>query len=369
MTNNNPNVPEPLRPSVTLLSDLLACLYPDPGPDILTLGDFKLRYRLTGLGALAVGAIQQAQRINRDTGRFNEIGLCEFHIGLIYLDWADYQGAVQQFREARLQWSFTDKTAAICLARLAEGLAQQHRYAYEEALSQYGKAENCQKRIMFEPSSSNRDGFLVQLYAALQAAQQAARAALWEPIPSLPIGEVVEEEDEETAVFDTPDSDFLKDQTFPRMQGVPPPIIPGKSSFQSKSPVPNHPNIGRQLSWYQVRIKRLDPLFADIKDLGWLLVYQPTSETRYKKGDLIVVAIENPDTEASIILEPLLSDGQQFPRVCLARAEFELDFTNDEEGKVQFSTEVRQIPVGSQHILGHVLGLWLEIGETEILES
>ena len=173
MTNNNPNVPEPLRPSVTLLSDLLACLYPDPGPDILTLGDFKLRYRLTGLGALAVGAIQQAQRINRDTGRFNEIGLCEFHIGLIYLDWADYQGAVQQFREARLQWSFTDKTAAICLARLAEGLAQQHRYAYEEALSQYGKAENCQKRIMFEPSSNNRDGFLVQLYAALQAAQQA----------------------------------------------------------------------------------------------------------------------------------------------------------------------------------------------------
>ena len=113
MTDNDPITQEPPPQSVTLLSDLLACLYPEPGPDILTLDDFRLRYRLTGLGPLAVSAIQQAQRINRDTGRFNEIGLCEFHVGLIYLDWADFQGAIEQFRAARLQWSFIDKTAAI----------------------------------------------------------------------------------------------------------------------------------------------------------------------------------------------------------------------------------------------------------------
>ncbi|MEJ2750416.1 MAG: hypothetical protein P8183_21285, partial [Anaerolineae bacterium] len=69
--------------SVILLSELLAHLYPEPGPDILTLDDFKRRYRLTGLGPLAIGAIQQAQRINREAGRFNEMGLCEFHVGLI----------------------------------------------------------------------------------------------------------------------------------------------------------------------------------------------------------------------------------------------------------------------------------------------
>lgn len=375
MTDNNQDTPELLPSSVSLLSDLLACLYPEPGPDILTLTDFKLRYRLTGLGPLAVGAIQQAQRINRDSGRFNEIGLCEFHVGLIYLDWRDYQGAVQQFREARLQWSFIDKTAAVCLTRLAEGLAQQHRYAYEAALSQYGKAESCQKRIQYEPSSGNRDGFAAQLNEALQAAQQAAREALWEPVPSLPVGESVEAQSGETATLPSagvtppPDSEIQEQAAAIESTDVPPPLFPHQLPKEFDTPVPFHQTKNSQLSWYQVHIQRPDPLFSDIKDLGWLLVYQPTNEIRYKKGDLIVVANSDPDTKASIILEPLLPRGRVFPRICLARPELELDFTKNDQGDVQFSSEIRQISVTSEHILGYVIGLWLEIGESEILES
>jgi hypothetical protein len=385
MTDNDQNTPEPLPSSVTLLSELLACLYPEPGPDILTLTDFKFRYRLTGLGPLAVGAIQQAQRINRDSGRFNEIGLCEFHVGLIYLDWRDYQGAVQQFREARLQWSFIDKTAAVCLTRLAEGLAQHHRFAYEAALSQYGKAESCQKRIQYEPSSGSRDGFVAQLNGALQVAQQAARDALWEPAPSLPVGESVKEGNGETAtstqstlskaevlsagVTPSPDSETQEQAAAIESTDVPPPLFPHQLPKEFDIPVPFHQTKNSQLSWYQVHIQRPDPLFSDIKDLGWLLVYQPANEIRYKKGDLIVVANSDPDTKASIILEPLLPRGRVFPRICLARPELELDFTKNDQGEVQFSSEIRQIPVASEHILGYVIGLWLEIGESEILES
>jgi hypothetical protein len=361
MTDNEPDTQEPLPSSVTLLSDLLACLYPEPGPDILTLDDFKLRYRLTGLGPLAVGAIQQAQRINRDTGRFNEIGLCEFHVGLIYLDWADYQGAVQQFREARVQWSFIDKTAAICLTHLAEGLAQHHRYAYEAALSQYGKVESCQKRIKFEPSAGRRNGFVAQLDGALQTAQEAARVVLWEPTPFLPVGEIDEVEDGETAVPPPPEEEPQSESI-----GVSPPIFSQQKQTDLPFPFPIPQN--GELTWYQAIVKRHDPIFPEITKSGWLLVHRPEDDPKIKENSLVVIASDDPDTKASITLEPLNNEKQVFHRIYLARKEFEGPFYRT-ENQVTLSSEIRHVPVDIEQILGYVVGMWLEIGESEILES
>ncbi len=354
MTDNEPDFQEPLPPSVTLLSELLTCLYPEPGPDILTLDDFKLRYRLTGLGPLAIGAIQQAQRINRDTSRFNEIGLCEFHIGLIYLDWADYQGAIQQFREARVQWSFIDKTAAICLTHLAEGLAQHHRYDYEAALSQYGKVESCQKRIKFEPSAGSRNGFVARLDGALQTAQEAARVALWEPTPFLPVGEIDEVEDEATAVSPPPEEEPQSESI-----GVLPPVFPQQKQTGLPSPFPLPQN--GKLTWYQAIVKRHDPIFPEITKSGWLLVHQPEGDPKIKENSLVVIASDDPDTKASITLEPHNDGEPGFPRIYLARKEFEGPFSIT-ENQVTLSSEIRHIPVDIEHILGYVVGLWLEIG-------
>lgn len=351
--------------SVTLLSELLAHLYPEPGPDILTLDDFKRRYRLTGLGPLAIGAIQQAQRINREAGRFNEMGLCEFHIGLIYLDWNDYQGASQQFREARLQWALVDKTAAVCLAYLAEGLAQHHRYAYEAALSLYGKAESCQKRIKFEPASENRDGFVTHLNETLEMAQKKARDALWEESPTLTLPtDESREEDAEEKVEEPSAAATSEKRVTPPHRGQPSPVLPEKST----SPIIEHSNSSHQLTWYKVIAKRSDPLFEEIKKSGWLLVRKPEVKQEVKKNALLVVANNDPDTKASVTLEPLGHHKPSFPRIYLARTELEGPFTRT-ENQVKLSSEIRHVPVNIEHILGYVVGLWLEFGESEILDG
>lgn len=350
MTDNNQDTPELLPSSVSLLSDLLACLYPEPGPDILTLTDFKLRYRLTGLGPLAVGAIQQAQRINRDSGRFNEIGLCEFHVGLIYLDWRDYQGAVQQFREARLQWSFIDKTAAVCLTRLAEGLAQHHRFAYEAALSQYGKAESCQKRIQYEPSSGSRDGFVAQLNEVLQTAQKAARDVLWEPTSSLPVGESAKEEEE----VETVESPPTEKEAAPESVSVLPPQFPDQKQTSLSFPFPIPQN--GKLTWYQAIVKHHDPIFPEITQSGWLLVHRPENDPKIKENSLVVVASDNTDMETSIVLKKLDNgDELGFPRIFLARNNLEGSFSK-EDSRVQLSSDIHSLSIDIEHFLGYVVG-------------
>lgn len=345
---NGGQTPQDPRPqSVDWLSRLLAYLYPDPAPDILTLADFRLRYRLTGLGPLAVGAIQQAQRINKAIGKFDDIGLCEFHIGLIYLHWHDYQGAATQFKEARQQWSFADKTMAICLSHFAQGLAEHHRYAYEAALTQYGKAEHVQERIRFDSSPNNRDEFLQKLDENLQKAQKAAREVLWEPTATLPVGEPTEAEEGETAV------------PLPIVSSLP-------QTSDSKIPIPGHAKTHQPYTWYRVHTRQPDRIFADIKEDGYLLVHHQTGEHSFKEGELIV--IESDDPSASIVLEPFLSDGQEFPRICLARAEFEGSFTI-EAGRAQLSSNLKQIPVNHTNLRGYVIGLWLEVSDFEILGS
>ncbi len=405
MTLNTNSDPHTLHEIVELISSLLKLLYPFPdhvegsnnteesepatdmgtlNPDILTLADFKFRYQFTGLGSRAIMAIERTQRIIRASKNFEEIGLCEFHIGLIYLDQNDCQGAVQQFQNARIQWSYIDQTAAICLAHFAEGLAQTQRQAYEMALNQFQKVAACQKRLAFEPYSENLHKFGRLLEEELKKAQDAARESLWALTPPVSASEDEDEEDtavppptagdeeaqeDETAMPPPPPTVEPSEESIETPQPeILPPYMPETHPFQAKSPVPQHPNTKQQLAWYQVHIQHKDPLFADIKDLGWLLVNQTGTNHQYKEGDLIIVASDDPNTDASVILKPLLPDGQVFHRICLARPQIDVDFTKN-ENEVQLSSEIRQVPVTSEHILGYVIGLWLEIGEFEILES
>jgi tetratricopeptide (TPR) repeat protein len=410
MTENTNGDPRTLQEIVELLSSLLKLLYPFPdhvessnnaeeseletdtgtlNPDILTLADFKFRYQFTGLGSQAIMAIERTQRILRASKNFAEIGLCEFHIGLIYLDQNDCQGAIQQFQNAQIQWSYIDQTAAICLTHFAGGLAQTQRQAFEMALNQFQKVTACQKRIALAPYSDNLHKFGMQLEEELKKAQDEAREALWALTPP-PTSDSEYEDEEDTAVpppaagdeedgeddravppppsTAEPTAEPTEESIETPQPEVLPPYMPETPSFQAESPVPEHPNTKQQLAWYQVHIQRKDPLFADIKDLGWLLVNQSGSNHQYKEGDLIIVASDDPNTEASVILKPQLPDDQVFHRICLARPQIDVDFTKN-ENEVQLSSEIRQVPVMSEHILGYVIGLWLEIGEFEILDS
>jgi tetratricopeptide (TPR) repeat protein len=406
MTENTHGAPRTLQEIVELLSSLLQLLYPFPdhvegannaeesepetdmgtlNPDILTLADFKLRYKFTGLGSRAVMSIERTQRIIRASKNFAEIGLSEFHIGLIYLDQNDCQGAIQQFQNARMQWSYIDQTAAICLSHFAEGLAQTQRQAYEMALNQFQKVAAGQKRLALEPYSENLHKFGKLLEEALKKAQDEAREALWALTPppastgedeaeedtAVPPPAAGDEEvmDEETAVPPPPPTaEPAEERTETLQQEVLPPYMPETPPFQAESPVPEHFNTEQQLTWYQVRIRRQDPMFADIKEPGWLLVQKPNASQKIKENALVVVASNDPDTEASIILKPINNEKQVFSRIYLARKKLEGPFSRT-DNQVKLSSEIRSVPVDIEHILGYVIGLWLEIGEFEILDS
>ncbi|MCP4427463.1 MAG: hypothetical protein GY803_23485 [Chloroflexi bacterium] len=361
--NGQPNRESP--PPVALLSNLLEALYPDSdslNPDILRLDDFKFRYQRTGLGPLAVAAIEQAQRMTRAIGNFEDVGLCEFHIGLIYLHWKDYRGAAQQFKEARHQWSFVNKTAAVCLAYFAEGLSHQYVHAYETALIRYGKVEQALRRIGFEPSPNNRDKFVKDLRKEVDEAQEQSREALKEQMAP----DENSASEDETAPEDeaAPESETAVENE----ATVPPPILPlHPPSSQENLPIPGHDRADDQYLWYRVRIRRPDILFANIKEQGWLLVNRNMDNHAFKKEDLLVIASD--DHDVSIVLEPHSSDSQHFHRICLARvAPDEISFTR-EGGRVQFSSKLEQIPVDYQDLFGYVVGLWLEAGDFEILQS
>ena len=88
-----------------------------------------------------------------------------------------------------------------------------------------------------------------------------------------------------------------------------------------------------------------------------------------KKNALIVIANTDPDTKGSITLEPLDKSKQVFPRIYLARKELEGPFSRTTENQIILSSEIQHVPVSIEHILGYVVGLWLETGESEILED
>ncbi len=165
--------------AVELLTSLQKLLYgKQQHLDIITVADIERRYPLTGLGVLAMRAIEQSQRIIRATNNYDLIGLCAFNVGLIYLSAQDSRGASQQFAEARHQWSFVNATAAVCLALFAEGMAQELALHHETAMTLYGKAEQRLPRIRFDQPDEALRCFTSTLARELHQARESLRALL-----------------------------------------------------------------------------------------------------------------------------------------------------------------------------------------------
>ncbi|HFQ93947.1 MAG TPA: hypothetical protein ENK32_08065 [Anaerolineae bacterium] len=300
------------KTAVDQLAELLDALFPDPDLNIFTLRDFQNRYILTGLGDLASREIEQSQRINRRTRNFSRIGLCEFHVGLIYLFWGDNHGALQQFRLARRQWSFISKPKyAVCLAHFAEGAAQELAYHYEEALSCYGRAQQCLER-----KSPARFGFRLgndpdsaaqAMRNYLQHRGRAVRETLWNTVR------------------------------------------------QTWQPQPDPAEYAPQFVWYQV-LSEESRLFPQIKKGMWLLVNQAADRHKFRPGELLALRQERPIGSAVIL--QTVNEASPFPRICLAQAENCFSFTRDEEGRVTLTPRYRNVPVNAENILGIVAGFW-----------
>ncbi len=306
MTNNQDNQ-EAIEKSVGLLSEILDLLYPDPSPDIITLTDFKLRYRLTKLGEPAIRALEQAQRVNRAIGDFENTGLCEFHIGLFFLNSGECRTAAQQFQTARQQWSFVDKTAAVCLSYFAEGLALYHSYSYESALEQFGRVERNLTRIKYEPSPISRGEYLEKIKTSLNDVQKETRKILW------------------------------------NRDAEPPDIA-----------------ICEGCVWYKVEeVSNNSPINIELG--SWLVVNTQIAGHNFQEEELVVILKKDID-KPGIVLKPYESK-QPFPRIYfLASTQFTGRFVRDiNTGNVTLLSNEELIPIHYNDVLGLIVGWYSPI--------
>ena len=413
----------PLSPEA--LQALVEILYPEPGVvDILTLDQFIFRYKFSGLGATAVADMERAQRITRSIGDHEQIGLAEFHIGLIYLHWGQFLGAIKYFDDAHRHWQFAKKDGAVSLAQFAQGVCQHHAYHYENALANYGKVQRILSKIEANGSQPTPD-FLEALKPALSGCREdvvqkirtlgeGEPVAFRVPLTEMPDsstetsvdGEPLANQTTKAMPTDSPASEVVpSSETASRVPAAPmpisnlprvaPPHVVGAAdeadtqsdqessteelavppAMLTQSPIPNHTNQSDDFVWYHVADREdLEDFLPDIQADTALLVDTRTDLYTCAEGDLVIV--DQADAEGSIPLRPQQSaETTPFTRIYLAEVDEQFSFTRDHEtgeirfkpdhpeevGKVKITANQADFPIYAEEIIGIVIGIWSKL--------
>jgi len=354
-----------------LLRDLLNLLYTEPWSlDIVTLDDVRLRYPYTRLGAPALAAIEQSRRILRGRAEYDQIGLGEFHAGLIFLDWEDCRAAAVRFAEARSPWSLAPDIAATCLAYFAQGVALCYASHLEAAMLQFGHVE----RLLNRPPTgmqARRFGALSEaLRPHLKRFQEILREKLWPPDRDFTAGATAG--GASPGGREAPPGGTASDTVPPADAPIPPPVtiglnvvstlqgvavppgaakqgrrargagvhatgrserlglvgrpfsqLPGAPESVPFGPIPGHIVADDRYGWYHVSDKR-DNFLPFIMAGAWVLAYwqvgeRPTdwqewvivSSTRENLGSITVRPVPSPDAPIHCYLGYRLADHSE----------------------------------------------------------
>ena len=405
-----PSSPTYTFPSAEELEGLLEMLYPDPPlVDIITLTEFKFRYRFSGLGVGAVAAMERAQRITRAIGNYDQMGLSEFYNGLIYLHDGQFLGAWPCFAEARRYWDFDNRATAVCLAQFAQGVAQHGAFHYELALNHYGKADRCMARFPIDDVTGEQGPFWRALRTLLAASRQSAirqlrlidegpdssaanRRIILDKPPVPPPSPPPTEEDESTAVMPPPEQ-----QPVPRPAPTPAvdlPIFklsstgakPVNEQVRARSedieeetavpfiPIPGHDNHSPYLIWMKPEPSSWEEVQAFLPDIhaeDYILVDRDIENYIFKPGDLIIV--DNKQGAGSVPVEPqqpplatrfpapiYLGKIEQPPNAPIVDGP---EAANTANGRVRVSLQDER-PLYAEDIIGIVVGIWLGLAVT-----
>jgi hypothetical protein len=306
----------PVRETVVILDRLLKVLFPEPiSLDIITVENVVSRYPLTGLGAPALAAIEQSQRIVRARGNNGQIGLGEFHIGLIFLHWDDCRAAANQFAVARQPWSLANDYPAMCLAHYAQGLGLYHSYHNEAAMLQFGRAERLLGRPAVGAQAERFAALSEEMRSLLRIAQETLRESLWPR-------EQAATETLKTGYLTVPpqtprgadqpqradESPRPADQSAARPEWtkrVPLPIsnLPGGLSDAVRGPVPGHITTDDRFGWYMIAEKKGSFLPA-VTSGTWLLADREVDE-RLSAGREYVIIGSNRAGLGGITVQPV----------------------------------------------------------------
>ncbi len=346
-------LPLPALTAVTL-NDLLVQLYPDPVPDIFTLNDFLRRYRLTRLGEPALKAISQSERINRVHGDHTQMGLCAFHIGLIFLHSGDFRSAAGQFEEAQRQWRFADRAAAIALALFAEGQALEYAHSFEKAMGCYQKMVQWLHRAEMKGKDASRP-FLVLLRQQLADAQESLRGQMWagEPEPMPPTAKIA---------YESP----TVQEYVPASSPPPPPetAVPPPTSNLSQydhQVIPGHYRTDVIFDWYQVGNPPTG-LFNHLEAGSWLLIKRDPTLSDLKIGQQVIILAPQPEAQA-VRLQPFASKPAS-SYIYLGQIEHvssEALFSGQKLCNIRLTPETLLTNVVSSSILGMVVGVWKKL--------
>lgn len=359
--------------AVAVLERLLASLFPgSPSLDCITIDDILRRYRLTGLGAPAMAAIEQSRRIVRARGDYAQAGVGEFHIGLIYFHWEDYRAAAGQFAMARQPWSLAGDLSANCLTHFAQGLALYHAYHNEPAMLQFARAERLLGRPALGAGAARHTALAETLGPLLSAAQEALREHLWpedrppEParshyltVPPLrpptppPAGQPQPSpeatgQSEARRVFERAPRPPERSVRAAR------PIsnLPGGLGDLPRGPVPGHIVVDDRLGWYIVAERRGS--FLPVVTSGtWLLVDNEPDERRPPAGRDFVIVGSHREGAGSISAHPI-SHSITMPYCYLGYR------TMTADGTFQFLLDDSRQPVadGELLVLAVIEGFW-----------
>jgi hypothetical protein len=319
---SQPNLPSPpqptydnnvaIRTAVNRLTELLEWIYPDPSPDIFTVRDYRNRYPFTRLGALATGDIDRYQRINRAIGNHVQIGLCEYHIGLIYLHEGDFRGAVQQFDLARHQWVFVNQSAAIALTHMGRTVALRLGHHFESAMMSAGKVAVWLDRARLGEPVPQGGRFFEKVLSYVAELQVELRQ-LMSPPPETAVNGTADTANGQppgpptSAMRDgtltapsvpdlTTDAATRADDEIETGATARPPIVNLDRTAAPALPIPEHLLVDDRYGWYLVESRPESDFLPEVKTGDWLLVdLEPglTEDLHDTEQPILIVKKEN----------------------------------------------------------------------------
>lgn len=366
-----------IRTAVNRLTELLEWLYPDPSPDIFTVRDYRNRYPFTRLGPLATADIDRYQRVNRAVGNHVQIGLCAYHIGLIYLHEGAFRGAIQQFDQARQQWNFVNQPAAVGLTYLGRAVALQMADHYESALASVGKVMGWLERGRFgepppqpERFQERTTAYVAQLQAELRKqmdallAKAAANGAEVNDTGVSPNAAVSEQAAPYQAppIQPDPEAETRPDGDIVSAPPTPRPISNmNADTAPTINPIPDHLHTDDRHAWYQVEVRPYSDFMPEFNSGDWLLVdLQLRLDQDLQDTQQPILVIKKEEIAGTIRVRPLAAKDR-FQRIYLVTwadtptGSFRVD---EDTGTVSFSPEMAQIGINRTEILGTVVGFW-----------
>lgn len=304
----------PERAAVVVLEGLLRTLFPEAtGPDIVTVKLVLESYQPPGLGKPALEAIARSGMVIRNRGDYSQVGLAEFHAGLIHLYWDQCDEAADHFASARQAWMLVNDAPAMCLAHYAQGLADYHKPSSISAMNQFDRARRLLDRPGTRLQSVRFAALAKPLIPLLEQSRQVLNMNLWSDETgsvdassmeqAVPLS--VDEVEPEPQPNPEPEQATVNDEG---PDVAPPPISNMMETGEvSNYEVDSSPLMGpisgvyrgidsgeERYNWWVV-VDQNDAALPSIEKGKWLLVDREIDESRAEGREYVVVGSASPD--------------------------------------------------------------------------